>query len=138
MLALWFIALGGLVTRRIQRWGVSVAFLSAWCLLLGGRLLWLGYAWNPGAAMWLQQVSSGAVLLFAFFMISDPMTTPQHPRARIAYAVLVALVAFVWQYLLYQRNGLIVALFFASWIVPVCNLCWPRPRFAWEAAGRCA
>jgi hypothetical protein len=134
LLALWFIALGGLVTRRIQRRDVSLAFLSAWGLLLAARLLWLGYAWNPGAAMWLQQISSGAVLLFAFFMISDPMTTPQHPRARMAYAVLVALAAFVWQVLLYQPHGLIVMLFVCSWSVPLWNRVWPRVRFVWNGA----
>ena len=131
LLALWFIALGGLVTQRIQRRDVSLAFLSAWGLLLAARLLWLGYAWDPGAAMWLQQISSGAVLLFAFFMISDPMTTPQHPRARMAYAVLVALAAFVWQVLLYRPHGLIVMLFVCSWSVPLWNRLWPRARFAW-------
>ena len=132
LLALWFIALGGLVTQRIQRRDVSLAFLSAWGLLLATRLLWLGYAWNPGAAMWLQQLSSGAVLLFAFFMVSDPMTTPQHPRARMAYAVLVALAAFVWQYVLYKPHGLIVMLFICSWSVPLWNRAWPRPRFVWS------
>ena len=130
-MALWFIALGGLVTRRIQRWDVSLAFLSAWGLLLAARLLWLGYAWDPGAAMWLQQLSSGAVLLFAFFMVSDPMTTPQHARARMAYALLVALAAFVWQVLLYRPHGLIVMLFVCSWSVPLWNRLWPRPRFVW-------
>ncbi len=132
LLALWFIALGGLVTQRIQRRGVSLAFLSAWGVLLAARLLWLGYTWNPGAAMWLQQISSGAVLLFAFFMVSDPMTTPQHPRARMAYALLVALAAFVWQYVWYQPHGLIGMLFVCSWTVPLWNQAWPRPRFAWE------
>jgi Na+-translocating ferredoxin:NAD+ oxidoreductase RnfD subunit len=135
LLALWFIALGGLVTQHIQRRDVSMVFLSAWALLLGGRLLWLGYAWDPGAAIWLQQFSNGAVLLFAFFMISDPMTTPQHPCARMAYAVLVAVAAFAWQYLLYRPHGLIVMLFFASWTVPLCNLLWPKPRFEWATAG---
>lgn len=131
LLALWFVALGALVTRSIQRWDVSLAFLLAWAGLLGGRLLLLGYAWNPGAAMWVQQVSSGAVLLFAFFMVSDPMTTPQHSRARMAYAVLVAALAFVWQYLLYRPHGLIVVLFLCSWTVPLWNRAWPRPRFNW-------
>ncbi|MDQ3060609.1 MAG: RnfABCDGE type electron transport complex subunit D [Pseudomonadota bacterium] len=132
--ALWFMALGGLVTQRISRWDVSLSFLSVWALLLALRLWALDYAWNPGAAMWLQQIGNGAVLLFAFFMISDPMTTPQRRSVRIGYAVLVALAAFVWQYLLFRPHGLIVALFVASWLVPLCNRLWPQPRFAWEAA----
>lgn len=131
--ALWFMALGGLVTQRISRWDVSMSFLSVWALLLALRLYKLDYAWNPGAAMWLQQVSNGAVLLFAFFMISDPMTTPQRRSVRIGYAVLVAVGAFVWQYLLFRPHGLIVVLFAASWLVPLCNRLWPQPRFAWQA-----
>ena len=129
--ALWFVALGGLVTQRISRWDVSVSFLATWGTLLALRLYALDYTWNPGAAMWLQQASNGAVLLFAFLMISDPMTTPQHRGARIAYAALVALSAFAWQYLLFKPHGLIVMLFLASWTVPLWNAVWPQSRFDW-------
>ena len=129
--ALWFVALGGLVTQRISRWDVSLSFLATWGALLALRLWVLDYAWNPGAAMWLQQASNGAVLLFAFFMISDPMTTPQRRGARIAYAVVVALLAFGWQYLLFKPHGLIVMLFLASWTVPLWNSVWPQQRFDW-------
>ena len=130
--ALWFLALGGIVTQRIQRLDVSLAFLLSWAGLAGVRLAWLGYAWDPGAAMWLQQLSNGAVLLFAFFMISDPMTTPQNQRARVAYAVAVAVAAFAWQWGLYRPHGLIVALFWGSWLVPLINRRWPQPRFEWK------
>jgi enediyne biosynthesis protein E5 len=133
MAALWFLALGGLVTQRIQRWDVSLSFLGIWGALLACRLAVLGYAWNPGAAMWVQQASNGAVLLFAFFMISDPMTTPQRRSVRVAYAVAVAVGAFVWQYVLYKPHGLIVVLFVLSWAVPVCNRWRPQNRFAWKA-----
>ena len=132
--ALWFIALGGLVTQRVSRWDVSLSFLAVWGALLASRLWVLGYAWDPGAAMWLQQVSNGGVLLFAFFMISDPMTTPQQRGARMAYAVAVALGAFVWQYLLFKPHGLIVVLFLASCAVPLLNRAWPHARFGWQAA----
>lgn len=132
--ALWFIALGGLVTQRVRRWDVSLSFLAAWGALLATRLWALGYAWHPGLDMWLQQLSNGAVLLFAFFMISDPMTTPQHRRARMAFAVAVALGAFIWQYLWFQPHGLIVALFLASWCVPLINRFWWVPRFEWKPA----
>ncbi len=131
---LWFLALGGLVTQRISRWDVSLSFLAAWAALLALRLYMLDYAWNPGAAMWLQQASNGAVLLFAFFMISDPMTTPQRRGARVAYAIAVALLAFGWQYWLFKPHGLIVILFLASWTVPLWNRMWPQKRFDWGRA----
>jgi hypothetical protein len=136
LLALWFLALGGLVTQRISRWDVSLTFLGAWGALLATRLVWLDYAWDPGAAMWLQQMGNGGVLLFAFFMISDPMTTPQNRNARVAYAIGVALAAFVWQWVLFRPHGLIVMLFFASWLVPVINAVWVKERFAWQSALR--
>lgn len=134
MAALWFIALGGLVTQRIARWDVSLTFLVVWGTLLAARLLWFDYAWNPGAAMWLQQMSNGAVLLFAFFMISDPMTTPQHRIARLAYVCMVAVFAFIWQYALYKPHGLIVALFICSLSVPLINYFWPKVKFSWRFA----
>jgi hypothetical protein len=130
--ALWFVALGGLVTQRISRWETSLAFLAAWCGLLALRLLWLDYTWYPGADIWLQQAGNGATLLFAFFMISDPMTTPQRKTVRIAYVCAVALLAFIWQFVLYRPHGLIVVLFYCSWAVPLLNWCWPQERFAWQ------
>lgn len=135
MAALWFVARGGLMTQRISRWDVALSFLASWAALLALRLVVLDYAWNPGAAMWLQQASNGVVLLFSFFMISNPMTTPQRRGARVAYAVLVALLAFGWQYLLFKPHGLIVVLFLASWTVPLWNSVWPQRRFDWGFEG---
>lgn len=129
--ALWFVALGGVVTGRIQRWDVSLALLGSWATLLAARLVWLGPTPELGSAIWLQQMSNGATLLFAFFMISDPMTTPQRRSARLAYAMAVALLAFVWQFVLFKPHGLIVTLFAASWAVPLINRWWPQQRFDW-------
>jgi enediyne biosynthesis protein E5 len=129
--AMWFLALGGIVTQRIQRLDVSLAFLGSWAALLALRLLWFGYDAPIASAMWLQQMSSGGTLLFAFFMISDPMTTPQRQRARIAYAIAIACAAFVWQFALYKPHGLIVALFAGSALVPLINYYFPQQRFAW-------
>jgi enediyne biosynthesis protein E5 len=129
--ALWFLSLGGIVTQRIQRLDVSLTFLGSWAALLALRLIWFGYDASIASAMWLQQMSNGATLLFAFFMISDPMTTPQHQRARIAYAIAIACVAFFWQFALYKPHGPIVALFAGSFFVPLINYFFPQQRFAW-------
>ncbi len=130
--ALWFLALGGLVTQRIARWDVSLTFLLVWAALLAMRIIVLEYAWNPGAAMWVQEIGNGSTLLFAFFMISDPMTTPQHRGARLVYVAAVALLAFIRQYIYFKPHGLIVALFACSWAVPVINLLYRHDRFTWD------
>jgi enediyne biosynthesis protein E5 len=134
--ALWFLAMGGMVTRRISRLDVSTCFLFSWGFLLATRLYYLEYDFELASAMWLQQMNSGAVLLFAFFMISDPMTTPQHRFARISYGVAVAFAAFIWQWLFFKPHGLIVALFFASFVVPVINKMLPKERFRWNNSGK--
>lgn len=129
--AMWMLALGATVTGRVKRWDVSLSFLTAWLGLLAARLLWLDYAPSLAVDMWLHQALNGATILFAFFMISDPMTTPQHARARMAYAVCVAASAFVWQYGLFKPHGLIVALFAWSLTVPMWNKLFKAQRFGW-------
>ncbi len=129
---LWMLALGATVSGRVARWGVSFGFLGAWLGLIGLRLWWLGHASDQLLNIWLHQAFNGALILFAFFMISDPMTTPQHARARIAYAVCVAATAFAWQWLWFKPQGPIVALFVWSFTVPLWNRAFPAPRFAWR------
>jgi Na+-translocating ferredoxin:NAD+ oxidoreductase RnfD subunit len=136
LMALWLLALGGVVTGRIARWDVSLAFLAAWGGLLAARIVWLEYAGGVGFDIWLHQMSNGATLLFAFFMISDPMTTPQRKPARIAYAAAVAAAAFVWQFVLFKPHGLILVLAALSLAVPVINLLWPAARFEWRGKSR--
>lgn len=131
---LWMLALGATVTGRIARRDVSFAFLGTWLGLYAARLLWFGYAPELAVAMWWHQALNGAIILFAFFMISDPMTTPQHAGARFAYAVCVAASAFVWQYGLYKPQGPIVALFCWSLTVPLWNRAFAARRFEWRDA----
>ncbi len=128
---LWMVALGGMVTGRISRWDISLTFIITWLGLLAARLIWLGYTPALGLDMWLHQALNGATILFAFFMISDPMTTPQHRHARIAYAICVAITAFLWQYGLFKQQGMIVALFVWSFSVPLWNKVFREDRFSW-------
>jgi len=127
-LAVWFLALGGFVASRAQRADTSWVFLAAYLVLIGLWYLWLGKSF----ASWMHHLQSGALLLFAFFMISDPMTTPDRRSARILHAVCVAAVAFAWQFLLYKPNGLVWALFFCVPLVPLLDAVLPGRRFRWR------
>ena len=130
-LAGWFVALGGLVVERARRTDVSLAFLGFHLGFLALRVLWLGQRF----AVWTHQLQSGALLLFAFFMISDPMTIPNHARGRVAHAALVAAITYVWQFALYRPNGLIWALFIAAPAVPLWDLVWPATKYEWNPQG---
>ena len=130
--AMWMVALGATVCGRVKRWDVSITLLVTWLGLFATRLIWLGYATDLAIEMWVHQALNGATILFAFFMISDPMTTPQHQVARMTYAACVASTAFAWQYGLYKPQGLIVALFVWSFTVPLWNWIFHEKRFNWN------
>jgi Na+-transporting NADH:ubiquinone oxidoreductase subunit NqrB len=127
-LAGWFVALGGLVTQLARRWDISWTFLAAWLGLVAARVVWLGQPWT----IFAHQFANGGLLLFAFFMISDPMTIPNRRSARVGYAILVAAFAFAWQFGLFRTNALLWALFLVSPLVPLIDRRWPGPKFEWR------
>ncbi len=120
--------LGGvMVLRRTRRGEVTWALLVAWSALVFGRALWLG---DPPAIPWLQ-LQNVALLIFACFMISDPMTVPDHRAARIGFAALVAVVGYVLQYHFYVDEGLFYALALCAPLVPWLNRRLPGTRYRW-------
>jgi Na+-transporting NADH:ubiquinone oxidoreductase subunit NqrB len=119
---------GSLVVWRALRSDVAFAFLLSFVLLLFGRAGGLGDPW----AIPLHQLKSGSLLLFAFFMISDPKTTPDRRACRLAFGFLVAAAAFYIQFGLYRPSGgLVLALFLLTPIVPVLDRLFPGPRYEW-------
>jgi Na+-transporting NADH:ubiquinone oxidoreductase subunit NqrB len=120
--------LGGLVVNRAARSDVTYAFLAFYLAILFGRALWLG---QP-MAIPLHQVESGAFLIFTFFMISDPRTTPDSRAGRVLFALLVALGAGFVHFVLYRPNGLLLSLAFLSPLVPLLDLLLPGKRYAWR------
>lgn len=120
--------LGGLVVNRAARSDVTYAFLAFYLAVLFGRALWLG---QP-MAIPLHQVESGAFLIFTFFMISDPRTTPDSRAGRVLFALLVALGAGFVHFVLYRPNGLLLSLAFLSPLVPLLDLLLPGKRYAWR------
>jgi Na+-transporting NADH:ubiquinone oxidoreductase subunit NqrB len=127
-LAGWFVALGALVTERARRWDISWMFLACFLGLIAARVLWLGQ--NP--AVFVHQLGNGALLLFSFFMISDPMTIPNRRSMRLVYAGVVALAAFAWQYVLFRPNALVWGLFLCTPVVPLLDWLAPGARFGWH------
>lgn len=124
----FFIAcVGGMVVNRAARSDITFSFLGAFALLLFGRALWLG---DP-LVIPIRQVQNGAFLIFAFFMLSDPKTTPNSRTGRILYAFLVALGGFIIQFILYENNGLLWSLVVCSITVPLFDRFIPGSPFRW-------
>jgi enediyne biosynthesis protein E5 len=118
LLLLWMIALGCTVAHRAFRSDVSLAFLGSWMLLRATRVMWLG---QPAAVL-AHQLESGALILFTFFMISDPKTTPRGRALRIGFGAAVAVLGFALQHVAYARNPLLWALFLCAPLTPLADL----------------
>jgi len=121
---------GGLVVNRAARADVTLAFLAFYASLLVVRSLWLG---EP-LAIPVNRLENGALVLFSFFMISDPRTTPDSRRGRVLFAALVALGAYTVQFWLFRTNGLLWSLAVCSLVVPLIDRLLPGPRYRWHAA----
>jgi Na+-translocating ferredoxin:NAD+ oxidoreductase RnfD subunit len=120
---------GGLVVNRASRADVTWTFLAGYVTLLVARSLWLG---DP-LAIALHRLQNGALVLFAFFMISDPRTTPDSRAGRILFAVLVAAGAYLVQFALSRPNGLLWSLAVCSLVVPLIDRLLPGSRYQWRS-----
>jgi hypothetical protein len=119
--------LGSLVVTRAARADVTLAFLTFYVGLLLTRALWLG---DP-ITIPLHQIESGALLIFAFFMISDPRTTPDSRTGRIVYAFCVTLAALHVQFGLFRPNGPLWGLIACAPLVPLLDYVLPGSRYHW-------
>ena len=122
--------LGGLVVNRSSRSDVTYAFLGFYLAVLFGRSFWLG---EPMTIPW-HRLQNGAFLLFAFFMISDPKTTPDSRAGRILFALLVAVGAGFVHFVLYRPNGLLWSLALFAMIVPFIDRLLPGTQYQWKRA----
>ena len=120
--------LGSLVVTRAARADVTVAFLGFYVGLLFARAIWLG---DP-LTIPLHQLESGALLIFSFFMISDPKTTPDSRTGRIVYALIVALAALYVQFGFFKPNGPLWGLIVCAPLVPLIDRLVPSARYDWS------
>jgi enediyne biosynthesis protein E5 len=128
----WLIALLAflaiVVLRASQRADIALFFLASHGALLIARARWLG---DP-LAIPLHQLQSGSLLIFAFFMISDPRTTPDSRLGRFVLAFGVALVAHYLAFFMQMRPALYLALVALSPLTLLLDRLVPAHRFEWS------
>lgn len=127
MLAFLIACLGSLVITKASRSDITFAFLGFYAALLIGRSWWLG---EP-MSIPLHRLQNGALLLFSFFMISDPKTTPNSRFGRILFALLVACGAGFVHFVLFRPNGLLWSLAALSPAGPLLDRFLPGPSYEW-------
>lgn len=130
--ALWFAIFiagaGAVVTMRAARLDVPLVFLGTYALLVFGRALYLG---DPPAIP-LLHLQNGALVLFAFFMLSDPKTTPDGPAFRMAFSAATALIAYALVYCLHISDGPFYALAVMCLLRPLIELFDRTPAYRWD------
>jgi hypothetical protein len=101
MIAAYLIILVGglLITARLHLLGMSAAFWLTLAVGMGvlaasGHCMTARWSFEPvcGAHFWWVIVFSPEILIFLFFMITDPKTTPAGRVARVVFGIAVAMV----------------------------------------------
>lgn len=129
--AIWLAATlagaGLFVTYRSARIDVPIIFLGTFAALIIARALWLG---DP-LAIPVLRLQNGALVLFAFFMISDPKTTPDGAYGRAFFAGAAAVIAYVLSYHFFISDGIFYALAIMCVLRPVVEAFDPAPNYRW-------
>jgi Na+-translocating ferredoxin:NAD+ oxidoreductase RnfD subunit len=107
-----------LFVLRIQRTTLIVAFLVFYFIALAIRA-WLT-RWHMPMETWLLgALSSPALYLFTFFMVTDPQTSPNSRKGQVLLALAIVLVDFV----LHLKETL-STFFYAAFICATARLLW--------------
>lgn len=123
-----FVGAGGIVVKRVGRWDTSATFLGAYVGLEILRNLWVGWSWD----VLQHQLMNGSLLLFAFFMITDPRSIPNATTSRIIWSVCLAILTFVLQHTFYITTAVFWSLFILSPLTIVLDAIWSASRFSWK------
>jgi hypothetical protein len=113
------------ILRAVKMIPMAVSFMVTFAVLtglfaLGGREFIAIWHAGPigGVEYWVNVALSAEVLVFVFFMISDPQTAPKAPEARVLYGAIVATVAAALIYFQQTEFGIKVSIL--SSLIVVC------------------
>ena len=118
------ILLGGayLCFRRVAAWQIPAGILLT-ALVFAALGSWAGLTpLEP-----LQQLSSGALLFGAFFIATDPVTSPLTPLGKFIFGVGIGFVVVVIRLLSGYPEGVMFAVLLMNAVVPLINR-WTIPR----------
>lgn len=120
--------LGLFVLLKVKRLDIAITFFIVFYLLSFMRnVMVLGWS----ADVFFHQFTSGTLLLFTFFMITDPVSTPSHHLARVCWAALVALLAFYLSAYEFVNGAPVWALFFLSPLTLLFDKLFLHSKFSW-------
>lgn len=130
LLAFFIACMGIFVSNKACRIDVSLAFFLTYATSLFVYTTWIGEPLTTP----IQKLQTGSLLIFTFFMISDPRTTPDSRLGRIIFGSVIALVGIYLQLAQGIKAGLIISLVFISVLTPLIDFLLPGQKFYWTKA----
>jgi Na+-translocating ferredoxin:NAD+ oxidoreductase RnfD subunit len=127
MITAYAVIIGGglLITRRLRLLGLAATFWVALTIGVGllaasGHCMTANWAFAPvcGFDFWRVIITSPEVMIFLFFMITDPKTVPAGTVGRVVFGLLVAIASTLLLAPMTDEFGTKVALL--SGLVAVC------------------
>ena len=122
-------ALGFWVSSRVQRMDVALAFFFTFLALQTYRTI-LYLHWPVDHLM--QQFSTGSLLLFTFFMITDPVPSPKHATMRLLWGMGIGCTSFILANYYFVQGAPLWALFGFSFVTPIINILFKGETFQWK------
>jgi Na+-transporting NADH:ubiquinone oxidoreductase subunit NqrB len=126
---LYFIGAAALmILFKVGRVDTSLIFiLTLFGLDILYSIAYLGWDWS----LFVHKATNGTTLLFTFFMITDPVTTPNHKKSRIIWAVALGVISFVMINKFFIHTAPLWVLFFISPFTWVLDKIYVAEKFEW-------
>ncbi len=125
---LLFICTGAMVLNKVGRWETSAIFF----VFYGGLEAIYNYYLGWNFEVLTHQLMSGSLLVFAFFMLTDPRSIPNAKNSRIIWAITIAFLSFILKEIFYINSGVFLALFIISPLTILFDLMFKGSRFRWQ------
>lgn len=118
------------VLSNIKRLETGIAFLFTFALLEYCRtVLYLGWEHD----VFLLKLCNGSLWLFSFFMITDPMTSPNQRKMRIAWSIVIGATSFYLASFHFINGAPFWTLFFFTPFTPLLDRIAPAVNsFSWK------
>lgn len=119
------IVLGGLwlLWRRAGDWRLTIGMLAGVGI---GAIAELAVRGSEASFGLMSHLSSGGVLLAAFFIVTDPVTTPLSVRGRWCFGLFVGIVVMVIRLFAGYPEGVMFAVLLGNAVTPLINQ-WTMP-----------
>jgi Na+-transporting NADH:ubiquinone oxidoreductase subunit NqrB len=130
LIVLYFIfAAGSILLLKVGRMDTGLVFFFTYAFLqFCYSSVYLGWPIDYT----IHKLSNGALLLYSFFMITDPSTTPNNKRVRVLWSVCIAVLAFYFAEFKYMNGAPVKALFLVSMATPLLDYVFKGFTFSWK------